>query len=188
MIKVSFILKRSPGEKSTKEDTKGKITGLTINVATELRKQGIVRLRNLLSEKDRLVNGQLVITDDGLGTIKEYFCKKDERGKLVLPQGINIAVRNLKFKNRVYRLNTVKVVDILDNKSGVRYPAVESDYSHLLVDDAPVEFVVTRKGKALLTHKSRKDLEKFKIFARKQNGIKLLNELINKKIAWTTKR
>ena len=160
MIKFHFSIKRNPGKK------------------------GVIRLRNLSSAKDRLKNDQLVITQDGLGTIKEYLAKKDDTGHLVLPAGVNIKVRNLKYKSRVYNLNDVKVVDIIDAKSGTRYPAVESDYSSLLLDDAPVEFIVTRKNKASLTERSREELKVCKIFAKKQNGIKLFNELIEKGI-WT---
>jgi hypothetical protein len=140
-------------------------------------RKGVIRLRSLSNDKDRLRNGQLVITQDGLGTIKEYMAKKDEQGRLELPAGVNVAVRNLKYKARIYNLKDVKVVDIIDAKTGDKYPAAESDYLMLLLDDAPVTFTVTRKNRAMLTNASRKQLSVVKIFARKQNGIKIFNEL-----------
>lgn len=145
-------------------------------------RKGVIRLKSLYSDKKRAINGQLVITTDGLGTIKEQFAKKDEKGNLIMQHGVNVAVRNLKYKGRVYNPRDVQVVDIIDAKTGTHYPAVESDYCLLLLDDAPVEFIVTRKGKAILTDKSRKSLEACKMFARKQNGIKLFNELTSKNI------
>lgn len=158
MIKLSFSIKRNPGKK------------------------GVIRLRSLSSDKNRVRNGQLVITQDGLGTIKEYMAKKDEQGRLELPHGVNVAVRNLKHKERVYKLSDVNVVDIIDAKTGDKYPAAESDYQLLLVDDVPVEFIVTRKKRAMITEKSRKELGAVKIFAKKQNGIKILNQLIKDNI------
>jgi hypothetical protein len=185
MIKISFSIKRSPG----KLNEPGKLEGILINLNQREKKQGIIRLKTLSSIRDnRLKSGQLVITKDGLGTIKECMCKKDDHNRLILPNGVNISVKNLKFKDRVYRLSEVNVVDIVDNKSGTHYPAAESDYSRLLVDDTPVQFVVTRKNKALLTERSRQELEKYVIFAKKQNGIKTLYELIEKNIWNPTKR
>lgn len=159
MIKISFLIKRNPGKK------------------------GVVRLRPLSQEKNRLRNKQLVITPDGLGTIKENMPKVDDKGRLIIANGcgVNVMVRNLKYKARVYNMKDVHVVDIIDAKSGNRYPSVESDYQLLLLDDAPVEFIVTRKGKAILTERSRKELSICKIFAKKQNGIKIFNELIEKR-------
>ena len=144
----------------------------------------MIRLRSLKSDRNRVRNGQLVITDDGLGSIKEYMAKRDEQGRLELPNGVNVAVRNLKYKGRIYGLNNVQVVDIVDVKTGTKYPAVESDYLYLLLDDAPVEFRITRKGKAILTERSRKQLRVCKVFSRKQNGIKIFKELTDKGI-WT---
>lgn len=162
MFKINFIIKRNPGRK------------------------GVIRLKPLSNEKKRLRNGQLVLTQDGLGTIKEHFPKNGEDGNLVITDGhgINIAVRNLKYKGRVYNLKDVYVVDIIDEKTGTRYPAVESDYLLLLLDDAPVEFIVTRKNKAILTEKSRKQLSVCKVFSRKQNGIKIFNQL-NEQGIWS---
>ena len=142
----------------------------------------MIRLRSLHSDKNRVRNGQLVITDDGLGTIKEYMAKKDEQGRLELPNGVNVAVRNLKYKARVYNVKNVYVVDIVDAKTGNKYPAAESDYLYLLLDDATVEFTITRKGKAMLTDKSREQMQVCKVFSRKQNGIKIFKELTEKGI------
>jgi hypothetical protein len=145
-------------------------------------KKGIIRLKSLSTAKERLRNGQLVITKDGLGTVKEYKPLYDDKEKLIIPHSVSVYVRNLKGKQRVYKLSECMVVDIIHNKSGDHFPAAESDYSLLLMDDAPVTFYVTRNGKALLHDSSRKKLASCRIFAKKQNGIKLFNELIQKGI------
>jgi hypothetical protein len=168
MIKISFDLKKL-GKK------------LTIGIITPNR-NGVTRLKSLSNAKERIRNGQLVITKDGLGTIKEYKPTYDEKEKLIIPHSVSVYVRNLKNKCRTYKISECNVVNIIDNKSGDSYPATESDYSFLLMDDAPVTFRVTRKDKAALTDKSRKQLSVTKIFARKQNGIKIFNELIEKGI------
>jgi hypothetical protein len=161
MIDLNFLFKRNPGKK------------------------GIVRLRTV--SKDRLKNGQLVITPDGLGTIKEFMVKRDSSGRIESPAGLRINIRNIPHKFKTYKTSLVNVVDIIDDKTGTRYPASESDYNLLLVDQSKVDFLVSRKGKALLTDKSRKDLSNIKVFVKKQNGIKILNELIEKGL-WPIKK
>jgi hypothetical protein len=163
MLKINFSLKRNPGKK------------------------GIVRLKSVSSDKDRCKNGQLVLTSDGLGTIKEYMIKKDERGRIIDPHHLLVNVRNLRYKSRTYKASSVNVIDIIDNKTGDKYPANESDYSFLLADQSPVEFIISRKGKAILTSTSRKKLDGTKIFVKKQNGIRILNELIEKGL-WPIKK
>ncbi|MBE3085871.1 MAG: hypothetical protein IMZ64_06610 [Bacteroidetes bacterium] len=182
MIKITFTIKKSLGKLG------GMLT--TLSKQRKPKRQGVVRLKSLSTDKSdlRLRTGQLVITPDGLGTIKEYMAKKDDFGRLILPAGVNVAVRNLEFRNRIYHLGSAKVVDIIDVKSGDRYPAAESCYSRLVADDAPVEFVVTKKGRALLTDDSVEKLDKYVVFAKRRNGIRLLNELIEKQIWNPTKK
>jgi hypothetical protein len=145
-------------------------------------KKGVVRLIPLSNYDKRLKHGQLVITSDGIGSIDEPFGKKDGYGRLVLSGkvGIKVQVRNLKQKARVYRPASVKVVNIINSKTGDHYPATESNYSRLLVDDLPVEFTISRRGKAILTKRSEKELEVFLPFAKQKNGINILNDLIEK--------
>jgi len=180
MIKLSISVKRKDLGKL--EEGRGKIEGITLSLHKSEARQGIVRLRSLQNDKERRKNGQLVITEDGLGVIREPMAKRDEKGQFILPNGVSVAVRNLAHKARVYNLKQVNVVNIIDNRSGDTYHAAESDYSRLLVDDTLVEFVVTRRKKALLTERSRKELEKYTIFAKKRNGVRVLNELIKKNI------
>jgi hypothetical protein len=155
-------------------------------IKIELRKpskKGVIRHRNLTSARERIRNGQLIITKDGLGTIKEYKPVYDEKEKLIVPHSVSVYVRNLKNKSRVYKLTECTVVDIIEAKSGDKYPAAESEYSLLLMNDAPVTFLVTRNKRAVLSNKSRKQMASCAIFAKKQNGIKVFNEL-NEKGIW----
>jgi len=129
----------------------------------------------------RLKENQLVITKDGIGAIKGYTPKFDEHGVFVKPQSVGVYIRNSVRKNRMYKLTEIMVVDIIDNKTGEKFPALESDYNILILDDAPVKYRVTRKNKALIIGKSRKQLSICKMFTKKQNGIKIFNQLIETK-------
>jgi len=160
---------------------------ISFSVKRNLGKKGIVRLRTVSNDKLRLRDGQLVITPDGMGTIVEHKTIIGENGKPKEPHGVKVKIRTLKYKARIYKLTDVNVIDIIDNKTGDKYPASESDYSMLLADQTPVEFIVTRKNRAMLTAKSREQLAPTRIFAKKQNGIKILNELIEKGL-WNLKK
>ena len=129
-------------------------------------------------------NGQLVITNDGLGTVKIHnnMIKKDGKGNILDPVGLNVFVGNLPYKESTYKPKDLYVVDIIDDKTAMSYPLVESDYLLALLDDAPIEFVLTRTNKAIFSSRTRKKLAICKTFTRSQNGIKLFKNLTTQKI------
>ena len=81
-----------------------------------------------------------------------------------------------------YNLDQLKLVDIIEDISGNRYPVVSSDYKYLVIDDMPVEFIVNKSQVANLSFSSRDKYSSMKIFSKKQNGTKILTELITKKV------
>ena len=180
MIKVFFSIKRKQGE--SKENL-GKITsvGLYFIEQPKVRK-GVTRLTSLRTDTfNRLKNNQLVLTDDGLGFIKDY-APKESNDKSISLTGVNVQIRNLGKTKVFYNLGNIRVIDIIDAKSGMKYPAIETDYPYLIVDDMPVKFVTDKTNKAILSVSSRKKLEEVKIFTKKSNGIKILTTLTEKGI------
>lgn len=125
----------------------------------------------------RVQNGQLVVTPEGFGTIKDYT---PTQGNDSINVPYNLCIQPIKkFKTaRFNKINEIWFIDIVDDKTGIKYPAIESDYYTLFYDNAKVEFTVSKKGKAVITAKSRRMLSKCRPFALKQNGIKIFNELI----------
>jgi hypothetical protein len=183
MIRFHFTIKRKV---SPDKDILGRITSIGFHFIEQPEsKKGIIRLTSLKNDKfGRLKNGQLVMTEDGFGVIKGYKEIKDDTGKISFRTGVNVKLRNLSKDKIFYNLNNIKVVDIIDNKTGDKFPAIESDYPYLLLDEAPVDFLVNKANKAILSLDSRRKLSVVKIFTKKTNGIKLFNLLIQKGI-WT---
>jgi hypothetical protein len=180
-IRIHFSIKRKYGET---EEALGKITSIGFHVIDQPDcKKGIVRLTSINKDKfNRLKNNQLVITPDGLGTIKDYSIKRDEQGNLIQPGGVNVRVRSINKNKLYFNLNHVQVVDIVDNITGIKYPAVESDYPLLLIDDSPVEFIVNKNNRANLSLDTRHKYDNIRIFAKRQDGLRLLDQLITKKV------
>jgi hypothetical protein len=183
MISIHFSVKRKTGEN---KEFLGKISSIGFHIIEQPNvKKGLVRLTTISKDKfKRLKNNQLVVTPDGLGTIRNYAITRDTEGQLIQPGGVNVRVRNLNKNKTYYNLNHIQVIDIIDSISGSKYPVIESDYPMLLVDDAPVEFVINKANRANLSLRSRKQYADVKIFAKKQGGITILNELIKKGL-WT---
>jgi hypothetical protein len=183
MIRVHFSVKR---KLNTDKAITGKIVSIGLHFIEQPNvKEGIIRLSNLRDDKfKRLKHNQTVLTADGLGVIKDPDIKKDEQGNPILPMGVNVRVRNLNKNKIFYNLSNLKVIDIIENSTGFKYPALETDYPYLLLDDLPITFVVSKTNVAMLSIASRRKLENIKMFTKKANGIQLLNNLINKGI-WT---
>jgi hypothetical protein len=187
MIRVHFTVKEKRG---SGDEILGKISSIGLHFIEQYRDvvKGVVRLTTLKDDKfGRLKNEQLVITADGLGIIKDCTKKFDADGKEIKPLGINVRVRNLNRNKIFYNLKNLKVVDIINNETGLRYPAIESDYPYLLIDDAVVDFIIDKKKKARLSLSSRRQYADLKTFTKKVNGIQLLNLLIKKGI-WNPKK
>lgn len=180
MIKVFFSTKRKQGEN---KESLGKITSIGLYFVDQPKiRKGVTRLTSLkLDTFHRLKNNQLVLTDDGLGFIKDYAAK-DSDDKPISMVGVNVQIRNLGKTKVFYNLGNIRVIDIIDAKSGIKYPAIETDYPYLIVDDMPVKFVTDNNNKAILSVSSRKKLEEVKIFTKKSNGIKILTTLTEKGI------
>ena len=181
-IKIHFSVKRKA---SADKAIIGKIVSVGIHFVEQKNvRKGLVRLVSLKDDNlRRLKNNQLVITLDGLGVIKDLDLKRDEQNNIIQPLGVNVRVRNLNKNKVFYNLNNLKVIDLIDNKTGDRYQAIDSDYPYLLIDDLPVNFIVDSSNRAMLSIDSRKKLEGVKMFSKKTNGIKLLNNL-NEKGLW----
>lgn len=179
--KVHFVIKRKIGE--DKEEV-GKITSIGLHFVKERKtSKGLIRHVSLKSDTfRRLKNKQLVITTDGFGVIKDYIERKDDDNKIIFPTGVNVKIRNLKKEKIFYNLNNLKVIDIIDNKTGSKHPAIEKDYPLLLIDDMPVEFIINKYNHAALSLSNRKKLNVIKIFAKKSTGLQLLNTMVEKKI------
>lgn len=183
MIRIHFSIKR---KLNTDKAITGKIVSVGLHfIAQPDVKEGIIRLSNLRDDKfKRLKNNQVVLTADGLGVIKDLDIKKDEQGNPILPTGVNVRVRNLNKNKLFYNLGNLKVIDIIENSTGFKYPAVDTDYPYLLLDDLPVTFTVSKNNIAMLSIDSRRKLSNIKMFTKKANGIQLLNNLTQKGI-WT---
>jgi hypothetical protein len=177
--KLHFVIKRKVGED---EEILGKITSIGLHFVEERKpSKGLVRLTSLKNDTfKRLKNNQIVLTSDGLGFIKDYSEKKGEDHRVILPVGVNVRVRNLKKEKIYYNLSNLKVIDIIDNKTGNKYPAIERDYPLLVIDDMPVEFIVNKYGHAVLSLSYRKKLKVVKIFTKKSTGLQLMNTMIEK--------
>ena len=197
MIKFHFSIKRKVGKglinTSTTDKKKivrlnefepsGEIVSVGFHFIDQPKvRKGLVRLTSINKDKfNRLKNNQLVITPDGFGVIQDYEIKKDPENLLILPDGVNVRVRGIKKTKKYFNLNAIKVVDIIDSKQGTRYPASVQDYYLLVIDDMPVEYVSNKDYTASLSLSNREKLSSIKIYSKKQNGIGILNELINKK-------
>lgn len=179
MIKIHFSIKRKTGED---KEIVGKVSSIGLHFIEQPNVQkGIVRLTPLNKDKfNRMKNHQLVITPDGLGFIKDHSVKRDEEDSILVTKGTNVRLRGLNKTKTFFNVNHIKVVDIIDNTGNNRYPVVEQDYPLLIVDDAPVEFYVGKNGRASLSLSAREQYAPLKIFSKKVNGIKILNELIQK--------
>ena len=177
MIKVHFKVKRKTGEN---KETLGKIISVGFHIIDQPKVQnGVVRLTKIPDDKfRRLNNNQLVITTEGLGIVKDYIVRKDDNDNTIPPTGVNVKLLNTRKDKFFYNLNHIQVIDVIEIKSGARYPALESDYPLLLVDDAPVEFVLDSHYRANLSLESRHKYNNVKLFAKEANSIKLLYRLI----------
>jgi hypothetical protein len=178
MIKVHFVVRRKTDETKS---VIGKVSSIGFHIVEQPNvRKGLVRLTGLNKDLfNRTKNNQLVLTPDGMGHIKDLPVKKNPDGHNA---GVNVRVRGLNKTKTFYKLDHIKVIDIVDNKTGQKYPVVEKDYPHLLLDDAPVSFYINKNGRAGLTLDSREQYANVKIFAKKLNGIRLFNELITKKV------
>lgn len=148
-------------------------------------REGMVRMIPISKDKEkRFKAGQLVLTDEGLGTIQPFLMSpgKDSKGAEieVFPNIVSVFVRNIKHRVRMFGTSKVFVINIVDNKTGEHYPATESDYNLLVIEDTPVKFTVTRLKKAMLTDETREKLSFVKMYSKKQNGVKILKELTEK--------
>jgi hypothetical protein len=181
MIKVHFSVKEKRGSAG---ETIGKISSIGLHfIEQDNIIKGVVRLTSLKDDTfERLRKGQTVLTSDGLGIIVDHEAKVDESGNKISPLGVNVRVRN-SGKNKIfYNLRNLDVVDIINNETGRRYPAVDMDYPYLLIDDAVVDFIIDRKKQARLSLSSRRKYADLKTFTKKVNGIQLLHLLIKKGI------
>jgi hypothetical protein len=180
MIKIHFSIKRKYAETN---EPLGKIINVGFHIIDQPKiVKGTSRLTSISKDKfNRLQNNQLVITLDGLGIIKDYSIKRDKQGRLIQPGGVNVRVHSTKRVKQYYNLNNVQVVDVIDNENNW-YPVVERDYPLLLMPDVPVEFLVNKNGKANLSLSTRKKYDIIRLFAKRQNGRQLMNNLIIKKI------
>ena len=181
MIKIHVSIKRRQGNN---KEILGKISSIGLHFIEQPDiLKGVVRHTDLKSDTfKRLHNRQVVLTPDGLGCIQDYTEKLDENGKIIFPTGVNVRVRSLNKNKVFYNLNHIYVIDIIEAKNGRKYQVRESDYPLLVVDDAPVEFVTDLSHVAELSIANRRRLENMTIFTKKQNGIKILKELIEKGI------
>ena len=185
MIKIHFTIKEKRGED---KEVVGKISsiGLYFIDQPNIRK-GVTRWTSLRDDNlNRCRDKQPVFTTDGIGIITKPKLTRDETGQIIQPIGVNVRIRTLKKEKIFYNLANLNVVDIVDAETGAKYPAVEMDYPFLLLDDMPVEFVVNRNQRAMLSLANRKKLADMKMFTKKSNGIQLLNLLI-KKGKWNIK-
>jgi hypothetical protein len=179
MRKIYLTVKRKYGEN---DEELGKIISLGFHIIDQPRvSQGVVRLTSIRDDKfRRLKNDQLVITADGLGYIKDYKEKKDSDNNIIVPEGVNVKVR--KQKETFYNLGHIQVIDIMDAFAGTRHPSLETQYPLLLIDDAPVEFVLDKRGRANLSLNSQIKYKPVRLFARESSGIKILGRLIENKL------
>lgn len=180
MIKFHFVVRRKVGED---KEILGKISSVGFHIIEQSNtKKGLVRLTPVSKDKfDRLKNGQIVLTPDGLGTIKDSK-KRSKIGPVMKSEAVDIQIRGNNRVKSFYNLNQLKLVDIIEDISGDRYPVVSSDYKYLVIDDMPVEFIVNKSQVANLSLSSRDKYSSMKIFSKKQNGTKILTELITKKV------
>jgi hypothetical protein len=186
MIRPHFVIKRKTS--TNKDEVIGRLVSVGIHIINQPKiKKGLVRLVKINKTNfTRLHNKQIVITPEGLGVVRDYHPIKDE-DEYIMPKTINVRVRNLNRHKLEYLPSQIKVVDIIDDKTGKRYPAIDRDYPLLLLDDALVTFIVDNLGYAHLSLESRGQYANLKIFAKKSNGLRILNELIQKGIWNPTK-
>ena len=187
MIRIHFSVK----EKRGGGGTLGKVSSIGFHIIEQKKvKTGVIRWTSLKNDKfDRLYSGQPVITVDGFGIIscrQNYKVTKNKDGSITLPTGVNVNLRTTRRDKIFYNLGNINVIDIIDSITGARYPAMETDYQFLLLDDYEVEYYVTKSGKAMLSLSARKSLQDVSTFSKRINSIQLLNLLIKKGI-WTKK-